>query len=73
MTYAHRIIQKFGGVRATAAACCKAPSTVQGWKDRGRIPDAEKPLVLAAAVRNGIAISRDDFWPSDSITSEDAA
>ncbi|WP_423209109.1 hypothetical protein E2976_18325 [Paracoccus yeei] len=73
MTYAHRIIQKFGGVRAAAAACRKAPSTVQGWKDRGSIPDAEKPLVLAAAIRNGIAISRDDFWPIDSTTSEDAA
>lgn len=73
MTYAHRIIQKFGGVRAAAAACRKAPSTVQGWKDRGSIPDAEKPMVFAAAVRIGIAITRDDFWPGDAPTSEDAA
>lgn len=64
MSYAFQIIKKFGGVRATATALRKPPSTVQGWKDRGTIPDAEKDAVLSAAITQGIALTRDDFWPS---------
>ncbi|AZV00326.1 carph-isopro domain-containing protein [Paracoccus sulfuroxidans] len=71
MSYAHRIIDKFGGIRAAAAALSKAPSTVQGWKNRGSIPDAEKAKVLAAAVQKGVELTRNDFWPSGA--PEDAA
>lgn len=63
MTYAQIIIDKFGGVRAAASAIGYPPSTVQGWKKRGSIPDEQKPIVLDAAARNGIALSRLDFWP----------
>lgn len=28
------------------------------------IPDAEKPVVLDAALRRGLPLSRDDFWPA---------
>lgn len=72
MNYVHQIITKFGGVRAAASAFGKAPSTVQGWKVRGTIPDAEKPMVMAAALRLGVSLSRDDFWPV-SQPPEDAA
>jgi len=71
MTYAHAIIEKFGGVRAAAAALGYAPSTVQGWKNRGSIPDEQKPVVLNAAERRGVPVTRDDFWPAQ--TREDAA
>ncbi|GEK69259.1 carph-isopro domain-containing protein [Paracoccus denitrificans] len=64
MSYAQTIIEKFGGIRATAAALGRAPSTVRGWKVRGTIPDAEKPVVLDAALRRGLPLSRDDFWPA---------
>lgn len=64
MTYAQTIIEKFGGVRAMATALGCAPSTVQGWKNRGSIPDEKKTAVLDTARRSGVAISRDDFWPS---------
>lgn len=63
MTYAHNIINQFGGVRATAAALSLPPSTVQGWKNRGTIPDGKKPDVLAAAIRTGLSITQADFWP----------
>lgn len=72
MSYVASILDKFGGVRATAAALGRAPSTVQGWKDRGTIPDHEKVAVLDAAVRIGIPITKADFWPARP-TSEDAA
>lgn len=63
MKYAENIIRKFGGVRAAAAAIGCSPSTIHGWKDRGSIPDAKKQVVLDAAHRCGVVISRDDFWP----------
>lgn len=64
MTYAQTIIEKLGGVRATAAALGRAPSTVQGWKNRGSIPDPEKPEVFDAALRMGVSITKEDFWPA---------
>lgn len=63
MTYVHKILNQFGGVRATAAALRLPPSTVQGWKNRGTIPDGKKPDVLAAAMRAGLSITQADFWP----------
>jgi hypothetical protein len=65
MSYAHRIIEKFGGIRATARALSRPPSTVKGWKDRGTIPDPEKTHVLSAANAMGLDVSRDDFWPGE--------
>ena len=64
MTYAQSIIEKFGGVRAAAAAIGYPTSTVFGWKKRGTIPDEQKPVVLAAAVERGVKLTRDDFWPA---------
>lgn len=71
MNYAANIIAKFGGVRAAASALGRPPSTVQGWKVRGSIPDPEKPVVLSTAISMGIAVEKDDFWPGQA--SEDAA
>lgn len=65
MSYVIHIIEKFGGVRATASALRKPPSTVQGWKHRGTIPDSEKGAVLSAAKVRGIEITKEDFWPSE--------
>lgn len=64
MAYAQKIIDQFGGVRAAAAAIGLPPSTVQGWKKRGTIPDDQKPAVLSAAVESGIQITKADFWPA---------
>ncbi|WP_374189377.1 carph-isopro domain-containing protein [Paracoccus thiocyanatus] len=73
MSYVSNIVAAFGGIRPMAKALGRSSSTIHGWKDRGSIPDAEKPVVLAAALRVGVTISRDDFWPGGSSTSEDAA
>lgn len=64
MSYAQSIIDKFGGVRATAAALMCPPSTVQGWKNRGTIPDDQKQAVLDAGLRLGLRINKEDFWPA---------
>jgi hypothetical protein len=49
MNTATRIIDgKFGGVRAAAKKGGWAPSTVQSWKDAGRIPAKRQDEVLAA-------------------------
>lgn len=65
MSYVHRIIAGFGGVRATAQAVGCSPSTVQGWKDRGTIPDSKKRDVLAASRRLNLGFVPADFLPDD--------
>lgn len=63
MTYAAKIVEKFGGVAVMAALIGKSKTTVQSWKDRGTIPDPHKPLVLKTAIENRIYITKEDFWP----------
>jgi hypothetical protein len=63
MTYVSKIIDTFGGTRPMARALGKSPSTVQSWKDRGSIPDDEKPVVLAKAVSLGLTLGPADFFP----------
>lgn len=65
MSYVDDIIDKFGGIRATARATGKATSTVQGWKERGSIPDKQKPGILTAAKSQHVDISPADFWPME--------
>jgi hypothetical protein len=63
MTYVIKIIEAFGGVRPMARAIRRPVSTVQSWKDRGSIPDDNKPEVLAVAISSGLEIDRVDFFP----------
>lgn len=65
MSYVAPIISKFGGVRSLARALQCSPSTIQGWKDRGSIPDAHKARVLIAAESLGVDLTKGDFWPSE--------
>lgn len=62
MAYAERIIEKFGGIRPMAAALATAPTTVQGWKDSGSIPDKHKPAVIAKAAELGIELALSEFF-----------
>lgn len=48
-----------------AAALGKPVSTVQSWKVRGSIPDANKPDVLAKARELRLDLGREDFFPVD--------
>ena len=49
-----RLIEAFGGLRPMAAALGASVSTVQGWKERGRIPPARAPKVREAAARQSV-------------------
>lgn len=63
-TPASRIIEKFGGISATARALGhKYPSRVQYWKEQGVIPAREQPKVLEVARDLGIELAPADFFP----------
>lgn len=62
MSYSTSIINKFGGTRKFAAALNLPPSTVQSWKDTGRIPSKHQQAVLDRAREKGLAVSPDDFF-----------
>ena len=72
MTYVDRIVDAFGGVRPMARLLGRSSSTVGSWKDRGTIPDSEKPAVLAAGVAAGLGLTPADFFPTPK-PQEDAA
>ncbi len=61
MTQAEYIIAKFGGVNAMARATRKTPSTVQGWRERGSIPERRWKEILEAAHSMGLKMEPDDF------------
>ncbi len=53
---AEEVIEKFGGLRPLANRLGIAASTVQGWKERGIVPENRVPEVLQAAKEDGIAL-----------------
>lgn len=63
MSYVSKIINAFGGVRPMARELSRPVSTVHSWKDRGSIPDDEKPAVLERARALGIGLTEADFFP----------
>jgi uroporphyrinogen-III synthase len=52
------VIQRFGGIRPMAHKLGMAVSTVQGWKNRGAIPESRHDEILAAARANNIDLDR---------------
>lgn len=62
MSYSIAIIEKFGGTRKFAAALDLPPSTVQSWKDTGRIPSKHQQAVLDRARENNVELSPADFF-----------
>lgn len=61
-TPAQKIIDAFGGVHAAARALKIAPTTVQGWKERGFIPSPRQSEVLTVARDAGLSITETDFF-----------
>jgi uroporphyrinogen-III synthase len=55
---ADAVIEAFGGIRPLAGKLDITPSTVQGWKERGTVPEARIDAVLKAAKENGIDPAR---------------
>ncbi len=62
MTYAKRLVQTFGGVRAMARKLEVPASTVQNWKTRGLIPAARQGRVLRVGQRLGLPVAPADFF-----------
>lgn len=62
MSYAAKIIEKFDGTRAMAAALELPPSTVQSWKETGLIPAKHQQKVLDTAREKNIEIGPADFF-----------
>ena len=54
---ADAVIDAFGGIRPMAAKLEVPVTTVQGWKNRGRIPGNRHGAVRAAAARHGVDLS----------------
>ena len=50
-----RLIAELGGVRPFAAAIGLSPSTVQGWKERGKIPKNRQNQVFERLAARGVA------------------
>lgn len=51
------IVERFGGIRPTAAKLDVPVTTVQGWKKRGYIPLSRHADIRAAALRLGVPVS----------------
>jgi hypothetical protein len=62
MSYASKIVERFGGTRAMAQALGFPPSTVQSWKAKGRIPGHHQILVLKKARERGIPLTYADLF-----------
>ncbi len=61
MTPAEAIIEKFGGLTQTAKAAKKPLSTVQGWKERGTIPQNHWSVLINASSVLDAPLTISDF------------
>jgi uroporphyrinogen-III synthase len=59
------VLRAFGGIRPLSSRLGITPSTVQGWKERGTIPETRINDILSAALKNGIDL--DMLWDKPSI------
>lgn len=61
VTPAEHVIDKFGGLTPLARALDCAVSTVQGWKERGRIPQEHWLSIISVGKSQNIDLSFEDF------------
>lgn len=62
------LFTRFGGIRPMAEAVSEAPSSVQGWKRRRKIPAKKQAKVLDSGRRLGLDVSAEDVmfpFPED--------
>jgi hypothetical protein len=58
-----RVIGLFGGITGLARALGhRHPTTVQGWRDRGRVPSEQIPEVIDAGRKAGVSLTHEDFF-----------
>lgn len=63
MNHISKIIEKFGGLSAMALCTGFPKTTILSWEDRASMPDRHKERVLEAATSNGVALTKEDFFP----------
>lgn len=73
ITPAEFVISKFGGLTGTAKAIGKPVTTVQGWKERGRVPQEHWQDLIDAASIAGHTIEIADFLKSHAAPKQGAA
>jgi hypothetical protein len=61
MTQAEYIISKFGGIHPMARVINRRASTVQGWMERGSIPERNWREILELASSAKVELKREDF------------
>lgn len=61
MSPAQYVIEKIGGLTKTARALSIPVTTVQGWKERGRVPQEHWTNLIAAAHDEGKKLQLEDF------------
>ena len=61
LSAAQYVISKFGGLTGTSRAIGVPVTTVQGWQERGRIPQDHWKALMNAAATNGHEITFEDF------------
>lgn len=61
MTQAEYIISKFGGIHPMARAINRRASTVQGWMERGSIPERNWREILEMASGAEVELKEEDF------------
>ncbi len=67
---ADAVIDAFGGIRPMAAKLEVPVTTVQGWKNRGRIPGNRHAAVRAAAARHGVDLAAVSAAPAEAPAGE---
>lgn len=76
MTAAEHIISELGGLTKVAALLDCPVSTVQGWKERGKIPQERWLSIIEAAASVGRTFTPSDFLlapPADTAPAQGAA
>lgn len=54
------LFDRLGGIRKMAEMIGEPPSTVQSWKNAGRIPAQKQPLVIDKANAAGVEVTAED-------------
>lgn len=73
LTPAEYVIGKFGGLTKTARAIGVPISTVQGWKERGKVPQEHWLPMIDAARDCGMTIEVTDFLNDHGVPSSEVA
>lgn len=67
------VVRTIGGLTKTATALGIPVTTVQGWKDRGSVPQKHWPALIDAAKAEGKTLNLTDFLNDHEVDDEEQA